>query len=354
MEQINKPISSVRPCFLVQGNLITLPRGHVDNCVRVISSDGARTLETARGHCAPVTCLALSPDSNYLVTGSRDATVLIWRIHRASTSLSRTTSEPSMGSGTPTSTSSNTLANILADRSRRRRIEGPIHVLRGHLGEIICCCVSSDLGIVVSCSNSSDVLLHSIRRGRLIRQLVGVEAHAVCLSSDGVIMAWNKLLNTLSTFTLNGTLITKARLPFSCSISCMEISVDGQSALIGLNLCSENDRTSDNSKHLKSEKSGIGDDNVESYETNEDNRLEIHPPSICFFDMHSLKVFHTLKLSEGQDVTALALNKDNTNLLVSTADKQLTIFTDPELSLKVVDHMLKLGWEGDGLSPLIK
>ncbi|GMP43051.1 hypothetical protein CsSME_00012567 [Camellia sinensis var. sinensis] len=328
--------------------------GHVDNCVRVISSDGARTLETARGHCAPVTCLALSPDSNYLVTGSRDATVLIWRIHRASTSLSRTTSEPSMGSGTPTSTSSNTLANILADRSRRRRIEGPIHVLRGHLGEIICCCVSSDLGIVVSCSNSSDVLLHSIRRGRLIRQLVGVEAHAVCLSSDGVIMAWNKLLNTLSTFTLNGTLITKARLPFSCSISCMEISVDGQSALIGLNLCSENDRTSDNSKHLKSEKSGIGDDNVESYETNEDNRLEIHPPSICFFDMHSLKVFHTLKLSEGQDVTALALNKDNTNLLVSTADKQLTIFTDPELSLKVVDHMLKLGWEGDGLSPLIK
>ncbi|CDP02137.1 unnamed protein product [Coffea canephora] len=25
-----------------------------------------------------------------------------------------------------------------------------------------------------------------------------------------------------------------------------------------------------------------------------------------------------------------------------------------QLSLKVVDHMLKLGWEGDGLSPLIK
>jgi hypothetical protein len=25
-----------------------------------------------------------------------------------------------------------------------------------------------------------------------------------------------------------------------------------------------------------------------------------------------------------------------------------------QLSLKVVDQMLKLGWEGDGLSPLIK
>lgn len=45
------------------------------------------------------------------------------------------------------------------------------------------------------------------------------------------------------------------------------------------------------------------------------------------------QVFHVLKLKEGQDITALALNKDNTNLLVSTADKQLIIFTDPAVSL---------------------
>ncbi|KAI5407836.1 hypothetical protein KIW84_053901 [Lathyrus oleraceus] len=30
---------------------------------------GAKTLEIAYGHCARVTCLGLSPDSNYLVTG---------------------------------------------------------------------------------------------------------------------------------------------------------------------------------------------------------------------------------------------------------------------------------------------
>jgi len=72
-------------------------------------------------------------------------------------------------------------------------------------------------------------------------------------------------------------------------------------------------------------------------------------PSICFIDLHKLKVFHTLKLAKGQDITAIALNKENTNLLVSTADKQLIVFTDPALSLKVVDQMLRLGWEGDGL-----
>ncbi|CAM8894882.1 unnamed protein product [Rhodiola kirilowii] len=71
-------------------------------------------------------------------------------------------------------------------------------------------------------------------------------------------------------------------------------------------------------------------------------------------DLHTLKVFHTLKLKKGQDITAMALNEDSTNLLVSTVDKQLIIFTDPALSLKVVDQMLKLGWEGNGLTPLSK
>lgn len=45
-----------------------------------------------------------------------------------------------------------------------------------------------------------------------------------------------------------------------------------------------------------------------------------------------LQVFHTFKLKKGQDITALALNEDSTNLLVSTVDKQLIIFTDPAVS----------------------
>ncbi|CAA3016145.1 BEACH domain-containing C2 [Olea europaea subsp. europaea] len=311
--------------------------GHVDNSVRLISADGAKTLEIARGHCAPVTCLAISPDRSYLVTGSRDATLLLWRLHRASTSSSGSSSDPSTSSSTPLSPSSSAPGH----NWRRHQIEGPIHVLRGHLGEIMCCNVSSDLGIVASCSNSSDVLLHSIRRGRLMRRLVGVEAHAVCLSHDGVLIAWNKSLRSLSTYTLNGTLVAMKQLPLASSISCIEVSVDGNSALVGLNPSLENDGASD---------FGHSTSNGESHE---ESALDLPLPSICFFDLYTLKVYHTMKLGRGQDVTAIALNKDNTNLLVSTADKQLIIFTDP-LSLKVVDQMLKLGWEGDGLSPLIK
>ncbi|WOH09388.1 hypothetical protein DCAR_0728845 [Daucus carota subsp. sativus] len=301
--------------------------GHVDNSVRLVSPDGAKTLEIARGHCAPVTCLSLSPDSSYLVTGSRDATVLLWRIHRTSAPHSSSLSEVSTGSVDPTSAS----GNPTSDRSRRRRFEGPVHVLRGHLGEILCCSVSSELGIVVSCSNSSDVLVHSLRRGRLIRRLVGVKANLVCLSSYGTVIAWDEPFRTLSTFTLNGTPIAKAQLPWSSNITSMVVSADGRSAVVGLNTCVEDKEYG-----------------------NSENRLNFLTPCICFFDLHTLKVFHTLQLKEGQNVTALALNMDNTNLLVSTATRDLIIFTDPALSLKVVDQMLKLGWEGDGLSPLIK
>ncbi|XP_014522456.1 BEACH domain-containing protein C2 isoform X1 [Vigna radiata var. radiata] len=351
------PVSGIRSQAIVS---ITCDKeiitgGHADNSIRLISSDGAKTLETAYAHCGPVTCLGLSPNSDYLVTGSRDTTVLLWRIHRALASHSSVTSESSTGNGTGMrpSTGSSSSSHLLMEKNRRRRIEGPIQVLRGHHSEILSCCVNSGLRMVVSCSHSSDVLLHSIREGRLVRRLDGVVAHTVSLSSEGVVVVWNESKHILSTFTLNGVLIAKSELPFSSSICCMEISLDGWSALIGIN-SQENGKAFNSSWNLQSSKSGNEDFYSDSEETHDTNRINAPSPSICFLDLHTLEVFHVLKLREGQDITALALNKDNTNLLVSTWDKQLIVFTDPTLSLKVVDQMLKLGWEGDGLKHLIK
>lgn len=220
------------------------------------------------------------------MTGSRDTTVLLWRIHRAFTSRLSSISEAS--TGIPSSSSGSNLSSMLADKTRRRRIEGPIHVLRGHQREILCCCVSSDLGIVVSGSHSSDVLVHSVRRGRLVRRLAGVEAHAICISSEGVIMTWNKSQNSLNTFTLNGVPIASVRLPFSGSISCMEISVDGESALVGINSSTENESYRSGSWDFKSK--NLGCDDLETDENEENNRLDIPLPSICFFDLHALTV----------------------------------------------------------------
>ncbi|MQL97976.1 hypothetical protein Taro_030667, partial [Colocasia esculenta] len=316
--------------------------GHPDNTVRLISADGARTIETAAGHCEPVTCLALSADSSYLVTGSRDATVILWRLHQMFLAGLSNISEPSTPSAatplSPLSGGSNMHSSL--DNSRRHRIEGPLHVLRGHLGEISCCCVNSDTGVIASYSGASGVLLHCARRGRLLRKLDIMEAHALCLSSQGVLMIWNQTEQRLSTFTVNGLPIATAVLSlFPGRISCIEISLDGESALLGTSLQVSDKSTDKERSHEGKSSESEGDHSVSPSNVETLNKLPISVPSICLVNLHTLKIFHTLVLEEGQDITAMALNTDNTNLLVSTADKHLLIFTDPAVSLLSVNDL---------------
>ncbi|OEL22103.1 BEACH domain-containing protein C2 [Dichanthelium oligosanthes] len=338
---------------------------HADNSVKMISPDGARTIETAFGHLAPVTCLALSADSNYLVTGSRDTTVILWRIRQVGSSHKKNTPEPPPS--TPTTPTSPLATGSSSDSSpsknletyRRRRIKGPMHVLRGHLGEVTCCSVSSDLGLVASSSSVSGVLLHSLRTGRLIKKLDVPEAHSICLSSQGIVLIWNESEKRLSTFTVNGIPIaTSVLLPFSGRVSCIEISADGQFAVMGT--CSASNCNHDSSNATEDDYELDKPDGDEDVQESNETRLSVEAPSICLLDLYKLEVIiehnflafvmccylcspaqnskqlgiycqviHTLKLGEGQDVTALALNKENTSLLVSTADKQLIVFTGP-------------------------
>lgn len=269
--------------------------GHADNSIKLISSDGAKTIETAVGHCAPVTCLALSKDSNYLVTGSRDATIILWRIHLiVSSQLNDIPNSSLPAKSSATSITGGGIINNSSDNNLRRHIEGPMHVLRGHLGEIVCCCVSSDLGIIVSSSYISGVLLHSLRRGRFIRKIGTKDAQAICLSPQGVIMTWNKDEQKLCTFTVNGIPITIASLQsFSGKITCMEVSDDGENVLIGTG----HNVTNNEEKEIVSEisKSEVGNESMdivpnESFVSS--NQMSLHVPSICFINMHSLKVLN--------------------------------------------------------------
>lgn len=331
--------------------------GHADNTVKLILAENAKTLESAAGHCAPVTCLAISPDGSTLVTGSRDATAILWRLHRSSDKVSYGRLEPSVLSpagAVGSSNSGSTSANINMD-GRKRYIEGPLHVLRGHIGELTCCCINADLDLAVSCSRLGGVLLHSISRGRLIRQLPIKRVDTVSLSAEGMIIIWDKSSQQLRTFTLNGISVARRVLsPFPGDITCIEISKDGKHALFGTSAYSV---FSD--EKISMSREGRDDDSTpqcstETVDGSEDDRTSIVSlPSICLLDLHTLKIVHVLELNQGEDVTALALNKDNTNLVVSLRSKQLLVYTDPMLSVKVVDQMLRLGWQGEGLTPLI-
>ncbi|KAI5396921.1 hypothetical protein KIW84_062947 [Lathyrus oleraceus] len=68
----------------------------------------------------------------------------------------------------------------------------------------------------------------------------------------------------------------------------MQISVDGASALIGVNSL-ENGRTYNNSLNSQLNKLGVDFDS-ESEETDENNRTDLPSPSVCFLDMHALEI----------------------------------------------------------------
>lgn len=213
--------------------------GHADNSLKVIATDNAHALETALGHCAPITCLGLSPDGSTLVTGSKDATVILWHIlsvanSGVASSTSDTASVVEAAAAVRSSATDGTEANASMVEFRRRHVEGPVYVLRGHVDEVVCCCVNYELDLVVSSSRSRGVLLHSITRGRFLRRLPVERADMVALSSQGIVVVFNKLSRVLQTYTENGHLVASKLLPsWEGSISSLVVSVDGLHAVIG-------------------------------------------------------------------------------------------------------------------------
>jgi WD40 repeat protein len=164
-----------------------------------------------------------------------------------------------------------------------------MHVLRGHLGEVTCCSVSSDLGLVGSSSSVSGVLLHSLRTGRLIKKLDVPEAHSICLSSQGIVLIWNEFEKRLFTFTVNGIPIaTVAVSPLSARVSCIEISTDGQFAAMGT--CSASTDNHDCSNALEDDYELDKPNSDEDVQESNETRISVDPPSICFLDLYKLEV----------------------------------------------------------------
>jgi WD40 repeat protein len=167
-----------------------------------------------------------------------------------------------------------------------------MHVLRGHLGDVLSCAVSPDLGIITSCSKESSVLLHSIRRGRLMRKLDVRDPSVVRLSCQGVVLVWSESDKRLSTFTVNGVSIASTVLsPCAGLISCIEMSCDGDFALIGTCVTDEN-LTNGSSTGMEDRRLQIK--NSEGYQKGRlhESCVSVPVPSICFIDLHELKVYN--------------------------------------------------------------
>ncbi|XP_075923575.1 neurobeachin isoform X4 [Petromyzon marinus] len=214
--QIMDPVDhSVPTCVntftVTADNRFVMLGGFWDKSFRVYSTDTGRLKQAMFGHWDVVTCLARSEvgvgGDCYVASGSRDATVLLWRW------------------------SGRELA--LGDRTMHGNMRSPRAILTGHDTEVTSVAVSTELGLAISGSIGSPCLMHTLA-GELLRALEGAGATAtpllLAISQDALCFGYYDD-GTLLSFSVNGRL--SARTPTGDTTRAMVLSADGQYVLTG-------------------------------------------------------------------------------------------------------------------------
>ncbi|KAM8808825.1 lipopolysaccharide-responsive and beige-like anchor protein isoform 2-T2 [Eudromia elegans] len=198
-------------CFVITSdNRYILVCGFWDKSFRVYSTDSGKLMQVIFGHWDVVTCLARSESyiggNCYILSGSRDATLLLWYW--------------------------NGKTNIIGDNTSGD-FATPRAILTGHDYEITCATICAELGLVISGSKEGPCLIHSMN-GDLLRTLEGPEncrrPKLIQASREGhcVIYYENGLF---CVFSVNGKL--QATMETGDSIKAIQLSRDGQYLLTG-------------------------------------------------------------------------------------------------------------------------
>ncbi|CAI5461598.1 unnamed protein product [Closterium sp. Yama58-4] len=140
--------SSHGDCFgIVPGatSVFLFSGGHWDNAIRSTSVDDAATVQALQQHSDLVTCLSVSNDGNWLATGSRDTTVMIWRIDHLG-AHTHAQGDPFISSK-------------------------PRAVLCSHDDAVTAVIASSELDLVLSASLDGSLVFSTLRAARFLRSL---------------------------------------------------------------------------------------------------------------------------------------------------------------------------------------
>jgi WD40 repeat protein len=116
--------------------------GHWDHSFKVTAVESGRTVQSVSHHRDVITCLSLGTEyhSTWLVSGSRDCTVMVWE--------------------------------VLPERESSPVTVAPLFTLFGHDGAVTSIRVCPKLNVVVSGSEDGTMIVHSLREGAYIRSIV--------------------------------------------------------------------------------------------------------------------------------------------------------------------------------------
>ncbi|XP_026553920.1 lipopolysaccharide-responsive and beige-like anchor protein isoform X3 [Pseudonaja textilis] len=198
-------------CFVITSdNRYILVCGFWDKSFRVYSTDTGKLMQVVFGHWDVVTCLGRSESyiggNCYILSGSRDATLLLW-----------------YWNGKTNSIGDNTNGETAVPRA----------ILTGHDYEITCATICAELGIVISGSKEGSCLIHSMN-GDLLRTLEApencVKAKLIQASREGHCVIYYDN-GHFCVFSVNGKL--QSTMETDDNIRAIQLSRDGQYLLTG-------------------------------------------------------------------------------------------------------------------------
>ncbi|XP_069017351.1 neurobeachin [Embiotoca jacksoni] len=209
---VDQSIQITTHCFVVTAdNRYILVCGFWDKSFRVYSSETGKLTQIVFGHWDVVTCLARSESyiggDCYIVSGSRDATLLLW-----------------YWSGRH---------HIIGDNPSNSDYPAPRAVLTGHDQEVVCVSVCAELGLVISGAKEGPCLVHTIT-GDLLRALEGPDLYQsprlMSVSSEGHCIIYYER-GCFCNFSINGKLL--AQMEVNDSIRAILLSSDGHNLVTG-------------------------------------------------------------------------------------------------------------------------
>ncbi|KAK7867079.1 hypothetical protein R5R35_004016 [Gryllus longicercus] len=177
--------------------------GHWDCTLRLYSLAKGKTVAALRRHFDVVTCVALDAVGQYLVTGSRDCTAVVWEL-------------------VPSGGGAGTAGSTAGAGSATAPLPRPHCTLYGHDRPVSCVCIATELDLVVTGSLDGTVNVHTIEEGQYLRTLepqsvngLDLEVSLLALSAQGDIAfaAHDKRSHSVHVYSVNGVSLGSKLVP---------------------------------------------------------------------------------------------------------------------------------------------
>eukprot|EP01156_Anaeramoeba_ignava_P000354 Anaeramoba_ignava/a1040_33.p1 GENE.a1040_33~~a1040_33.p1 ORF type:complete len:1229 (-),score=395.70 a1040_33:98-3706(-) len=175
--------------------------GYWDNSFKITNLQTRECLQSMIWHRDIVTCLKF--DGNFLVTGSKDTTLVVW--------------DCNFVSGT------------------KPFLDFPRNILCEHQDEVMCLDISQDLDMIVSGSCDGTCIIHTLRKPKFVRYLHKFSSSVtmIQIALNGNIVVYCQQDNKVSVFTINGKFLSHKVLDEK--IQCWCLTSNSQFLIFGTN-----------------------------------------------------------------------------------------------------------------------